>query len=141
MAKDIELDYYNSILSLLIEQGYDLFKAPIKGKGSDIIIRRVLDDATIQYIEIQILSRQEEYEQSINLSIKPNNKTVFCYFILYSQGMNKLWLLRDDELFKLRDIGLDERDTGPYLVRNFDRLNFPELLVEEFKKQKNILRK
>ncbi|MGL4389236.1 MAG: hypothetical protein ACRCTJ_07585 [Brevinema sp.] len=134
MPQNMELRYYHHIINMLLEEGYDLFKAPIKGEGSDLIIRSISNNGTPRYIEIQLLSRREEFINPIEIPVKSDNKNNFVYFILFSSGMRKIWVLRDDELMELRKLG-EDRDTDPYRVKNFARFKFPELLVAEFKKQ------
>ena len=121
---------------LLIQQNFNVFSASTSDQSCNVIIRNIKENNIPQYMEIQILSRTEEYNNELVIPVDTDiSKGYFCYFILYSPGMGKMWLLRSDELIKLRSAGLDARDTSPYLVKNFDRLKFPELTLAEYKKK------
>jgi len=125
-----------NIISILTMEGFNIFETKTSDTGSDIIIRTIYKNSPI-YTEVQILSRTQEYVNPLIIptwTITENNE---YYFILYSLGMNKYWLLKSDELIKLRKEGLDTRDTSPYLVKNFKRLEFPKLYLKEFKKLNN----
>ncbi|MGL4394315.1 MAG: hypothetical protein ACRCS8_03730 [Brevinema sp.] len=134
MAQNMEARFYQHIIAMLLNEGYHVFQAPVKGEGADLIVRNINEDQTPSYIELQVLSRREEYVNPIAVPVKPDQKNHFAYFILYSSGMQKIWLLSAEELISLREEGLDDRDTSPYLVKNFDRLKSPELSLSEFKK-------
>lgn len=122
------------IKGLLLKENFNVFSATTDDTSCNLIVRNIKENDTPQYIEIQILSRTEEYNAEISILVKvEESKGHFCYFILHSPGMDKLWLLSADELLKLRAEGLDARDTSPYLVKNFDRLKFPELTLQEYK--------
>ncbi len=122
------------IKGLLLKENYNVFSAVTDDTFCDLIVRNIKEDDSPQYIEIQVLSRTEEYNTEISIPITiDESKGHFCYFILHSPGMGKMWLLRADELFKLRSEGMDARDTSPNLVKNFDRLKFPELTLQEYK--------
>ena len=119
------------IKGLLLKENYNVFSAVTDDTFCDLIVRNIKEDDSPQYIEIQVLSRTEEYNTEISIPITiDESKGHFCYFILHSPGMGKMWLLRADELFKLRS-----EDTSPNLVNNFDRLKFPELTLKEYKKR------
>ena len=122
------------IKGLLLKENFNVFSAATNDASCDLIVRNIKEDDIPQYIEVQILSRTEEYNTEIVVPVTVDeSKGHFCYFILHSPGMGKLWLLSIDELLKLRAEGMDARDTSPNLVKNFDRLKFPELTLKEFK--------
>ena len=124
------------IKGLLLKENFNVFSAVTDDASCNLIVRNIKENGTPQYIEIQILSRTEEYNTEIVIPVRVDkSQGHFCYFILHSPGMDKLWLLSADELLKLRAEGLDERDTSPNLVNNFDRLKFPELTLQEYKKR------
>ncbi len=105
------------IRNQLTQEGFN-----INGEGANFVVN--------DNIEICILSRKEEYVIELP---KQKTESKFYYFILHSAGLGTIWLLREDELIKVRDIGLDERDTSGYIVKHFDRLNKPALSLEEYK--------
>lgn len=133
MCKNADQRMIVLIKALLLRQNFNVFSAETNDQSSDLIIRNILENRTPQYIEICLLSRTEEYNIEIKVPIIVSENH-FYYYILYSPGMNKIWLFRHDELIALRKIGLDERDTSPYLIKDFSRLLIPELRLEEFKK-------
>jgi len=134
MIRNTDQRMVEYIKGLLIKENFNVFSAVTDDQGSDLIVRNIKENNSPQYIEIQILSRTEEYNMEIAIPIKVDeSKGHFCYFILHSAGLDKLWLLRADELLKCRAEGLDARDTSPNLVNNFDRLKFPELTLQEYK--------
>ncbi len=78
-----------------------------------------LTDYTIEpNIEIRVMSRTEEHNAE-SLPPQSTDKEHY-YFILHSAGMNKLWLFSNSELEACR--AMDERDSSPYLVKNFEKL-------------------
>ncbi|MGL4676311.1 MAG: hypothetical protein ACRCWI_01425 [Brevinema sp.] len=131
MQKNSDHRMKEFIQGMLSRENFNLYIAPTNDQGSSFIIRNILADKRPQYIEVQCLSRTEEYKINIEIPITIHNH--FYFFILYSPGMGKIWLLREDELIHLRNKGLDQRDTSPYLVTSFERLKNPELRLEEFK--------
>ena len=136
MIRNTDQRMVEYIKGLLLKENFNVFAAATDDTSCDLIIRNIKENNTPQYIEIQILSRSEEYNTEIVVPITVDeSKGHFCYFILHSPGMVKLWLLSADELLKLRAEGLDARDTSPNLVNNFDRLKLPELTLQEYKKR------
>ncbi|MGL4367026.1 MAG: hypothetical protein ACRCTQ_01915 [Brevinemataceae bacterium] len=132
MRKDVDMRMEFFIKAMLVKEGFCVFTPLVEDQGCDLIIKNVLDNGICQFIQIRILSRVEEYNIIIDEpAVEENNH--FYYYILHSVGINKCWLLRADELIKLRSQGLDDRDTGPYLVKHFQRLTMPDLTLEQFK--------
>lgn len=132
MIKNSNQRMESQIKGMLARENFDVFEAQSNDQGATLIIRNILEDSTPQYIEVCMLSRTVEYEIEICTPIK-TSENVYYYYILHSPGMGKMWLLRDNELEKLRGDGMDARDSSPYLVKNFARLKTPQLNLEEFK--------
>ena len=134
MIRNTDQRMVEYIKGLLLKENFNVFSAVTDDASCDLIVRNIKENDTPQYIEIQILSRTEEYNTEITIPVPVDeSKGHFCYFILHSPGMGKLWLMSFDELLKLRTEGLDDRDTSPNMVKNFDRLKFPELTLHEYK--------
>ena len=121
------------IIANIAKERFIYFENDSADQKSDLVIRTIKEDGTAQYTEIQILSRSEEYHIDLQVPTKQDQENVFYYFILFSAGIGKYWVLRSDELIALRDIGLDTRESSPYLVSNYDRLKTPHLSLEEYK--------
>ena len=134
MIRNTDQRMVEYIKGLLLKENFNVFSAATDDTSCDLIVRNIKENGTPQYIEIQILSRTEEYNIEIAIPVPVDeSKGHFCYFILHSPGIGKLWLLRADELLNLRAEDLDTRDTSPNMVKNFDRLKFPELTLQGYK--------